>query len=235
MAIKAREIQSWSFIVAALKPCFIALASLFLGCDRETLVEGYPPPGEMLIVSIERIDEPDTNLLENGDFSSWWSGAPVADGFYAPQVEGVQMEQVRAEGRAGNSVLQTWRSPESEESPERLFHTFVGNLRPRSDYQLEVMASGSQAAVVRIEVWEAGEPQDGQAGQPIAYFTLCPGPNQAKSYIMPFSTGDSGRFLIAARCASMTGEDTSVLWHEWRVRVKLPAASEQGSTDGAST
>lgn len=235
MAIEAQEFQKFLSIVATLKLCLMALVALLLGCGRETGVEGYPPPGQMRVISIERIEEPDTNLLKNGDFANWWSGAPVADGFFAPQVEGVRMEQVRAEGRTGNSVLQTWSSPESELAPERLFHTVVNNLLPRNDYQLEVMASGSHAGIVRIEVWEVDAPGVGQTPLPTAYLTLCPGRNQAKSYILPFSTGDSGRFLIAARCASMTGEDASVVWHEWHVRVKRPTASEQGDSDGAST
>lgn len=179
----------------------------------------YPKPGEMRVVSIEKIavDNVPQNLITNGDFSEWYVGAPMPTGFSAPKDPAVSSIQ-RGDPQGGpgqHAAEQTWRQSDAEAPPAELFHTVVKGLKPNTVYRLAVNALPADSTTVSISVWELKSAKE--IGGRWPDLIEIGSAEESRSSANTFVTNRTGTLLIAAHANARTEFPAQVLWREWRL------------------
>ena len=199
----------------------LGLLAHCLGCGGEP-AENLPPPGSMQVISVTPVpvrEEP--NLIQNGDFSVWWAGAPANEGFGAPNpVQSV----VRREWDGRQWLArQTWSRFDSPEPAVRLFRVAVTGLQPNSWYRLMVNTVGKVDAAISVSVYT--QLQDIVTDMPPPLITLLPTRNAhlVNHYSADFQAGSEGEHYVASSLNTPTGGGTEVTWQSWSLyRIEGP-------------
>jgi len=197
----------------------IGLALMGMSCGNPpSEPSDYPKPGEMRVVSIEEImiEKTPVNLIANGSFNEWYSGAPMPTGFVAPKDPAISSIQRRnsPDGPGRYLVEQVWSQSDASAPPSELFHTVVKGLKPDTAYRLEVNAVPVDNATVSISVWELKSAKELGGRWPNLIET---GLEENGNPANTFATNKTGAILIAAHANDRTEFPAQVLWREWRL------------------
>lgn len=191
--------------------------ALLCACGRDEDALGvYPPPGEMRVVSMERIDRGGAaeSLLTNGDFSQWWAGAPVPNGFIPPaETDSVVERQPVGEKQV---MVQQWKAPNVAYNLVEMLRTETAPLKKGGRYTLRVTAAAPAGRVATFALWHQGE---GGVWQPLAlnFLSIQPAGVGVKTYAKSFTTERDGPLAIAATGAGATGAEHATAWLQWEL------------------
>lgn len=193
----------------------LALTALAPACGQQGgPAKGYPKPGEMRVLSMERQEakSDDTNLIRNGDFRQWWAGAPVPNGFSQP--DETRSKVLSIDVADAKAFAQIWQKPERELELESMLRTETAPLEAGRAYTLEVTAAAAPGRLVTLDLWARTE----QGWIPVdeGFLTLMPQTAGLKTYQKTFTARSSGSLIVAARSTGAVGEDP-VGWFEWRL------------------
>ncbi len=183
------------------------------GCgDQGAPLDGYPPPGEIRLVSVAPLERVIPSLLHNGDMSKWWAGAPVPEGFHAPNSK---MSMVKRPGENSKArLVQTWWAQDFERPIEDLFSAEIRNTAPNTAYRLSVTAAAAYGVTASLSIWERNA-----MGVPVLiepdFIVLMPGNMTVKEYAKTFKTREGGTLIVAAHANASTLGEASVFWYRW--------------------
>jgi len=225
------RISKWVCAVCA------AMVIATAGCDSEP--SEYPPPGKMRVVTITPLQvQIKNNLIGNGNFSKWWPGSPIADGFGAPDAEYSSVTR----GGDGKDIaaVQTWVKPDAALEGTHLFRVQVNDLQPNTPYRLDVTASAVMGGLVAISLFTVQDSIVTPLNSNV--LTLTPSGQEigSKLYSADFQLDAGGSILIASCLTAAGSGQSSVTWREWRLypvetAQALPAPNAQTPTTPVPT
>jgi hypothetical protein len=189
--------------------------ALLPGCGKEGgPVKGYPKPGEMRLLSMDRQEAEidNTNLIRNGDFHQWWAGAPVPNGFVQPSEATAMVKPIEAGDTKG--IFQIWKTNERERQLEEMLRTESAPLEAGKTYTLEVTAASASGRLVTLDIWSRAEGA-WLAVEP-SFLSLQPQGLGVKTYRKSFTAKTAGPVTIAA-ASNGAVSDAPVAWLEWRL------------------
>jgi len=196
--------------------CLAAAAAMTGGCGPPEVRSDYPPPGQMQVISVTRLDrEEEPNLMLNGDFETWWNGAAACEGFLPPNAEYSAVKHVKLQGDSGYSVVQSWTASDHKAGLAELFRTEIAGVTPGTAYRLDITAAGG-GGLVQIAAWEQRKNGDVLLLDK-APVLLQPGSGALKRYSGEITTGEGGTLILAARCGGAVKGEITVQWCEWRL------------------
>lgn len=184
------------------------------GCGGEP--SEYPPPGKMRVVTITPLQvQTKNNLIGNGNFTKWWPGAPIADGFGAPDAAYSSVSR----GGDGKDIaaVQKWIKPDTDLEGTRLFRVQVNDLQPNTMYRLDVTASGVVGGLVAISLFTVQGGKVALLNPNLLSLTPTGQENGVKLYSADFMVDAAGSILIASRLMVPGSGPSSVTWREWRL------------------
>ncbi len=177
---------------------------------------GYPPPGEMQVVSVERLEQQAGrgNLLRNGDFRDWWAGAPVPNGFLPPASNFSTVAKLPDANMHG--LVQSWSSPMRETDLESSLRAETAALEQGKSYILEATAVAAPGRLPSLSLWQR---DDAGTWRPFQrdLLILQPSALGAKTYRRSFVAEASGPAMLASSASGPGMPDQSVGWLEWRI------------------
>lgn len=188
------------------------------GCGVSAPFGGDGPAGNVGRLELTAVSEPQMleaypNLIPNGDFGTWWAGAPAPEHFQRPDRE---LSAVRRVGGIGNSpfaALQDWRGADMRTGVHRQFGVMAaveGGVR----YTLSVMAERLPGGTPAISIWVWTFDAEGTADAlDSPFMLLTPAQGLCKRYVRSFTPQKGGPVLITSR-AEGSGR---IVWHEWRL------------------
>jgi len=182
--------------------------------------EDYPPPGHMRLLSMEAANSVYSarNLIHNGDFSVWYAGAPVPDGFVAPgntKITKVNRQEPRG-GPGRFSADQYWYASDAGEGLLDLFHTLVPGIEAGKAYEFFVQYRVYDQTTVSISMVlldASGTPQE---FWPDAMVTE-PGHEAIKTCSIKFRPTIGGTLAIVPHTNEKTSYRARTIWQLWRL------------------
>lgn len=197
--------------------CLIAAGALLCSCAQEAPDEGgYPPPGAMRVVSMERIEQSAStqSLLPNGDFAQWWAGAPVPNGFQAPAPDD---SSIGRETIADKMVMvQQWKQNSATTLLASMLRAESMPLVKGRRYRVRITAASPAGRVAMLGLWQQN---DQAVWQPLVhhFLTLQPAAHGVKTYQKDFTAERDGPVALAASSVGAeTGENPAV-WVQWEL------------------
>lgn len=201
----------------------LPLALLLVGCGQGGgAVPGYPAPGEMQVVSMERLEQQAGrgNLLRNGDFRDWWAGAPVPNGFLPPDPELSTVAKIPDASVSG--LMQSWSSPLRETELESSLRAETAALEQGKSYILEATAVSTPGQLPALSLWQR---DDAGTWRPFQrdILILQPSAMGTKTYRRSFVASASGPAMLASTSSGTGLPDQAVGWLEWRLTASTGA------------
>lgn len=162
------------------------------------------------------------NLLRNGGFESW-DGLATPSGFNPPtqsSVIGRESNQV-AEGQA--AVRQTWITRDNSGLATAEMALLLDNLEPWTNYELFARVKNPSSNWIALWVQPLAEDYtSAECGVPAELLSAPPAQHFFGTHSGVFTTGASGRALIATRCAGREFPAVAY-WDDWRLlRLREP-------------
>jgi len=206
-----RRLFSYSFPVLA---GFLAGAFL-AGCGGtpEPLLPDLPKPGTMVTLSVQplapaAVERTAPNLLKDGDFQSWWAGAPAPKALTAPDAAFSRLERVQA------GVKQVWEASDTYEDLAVRARARIENLPP-GEYEIELTAAGPTAATVSVGLWL--DDPSGAVELDDDFIQIPPAPGLVKRYTKRITLGAPGLLLLTAHAGLGLVRGAEITWGGWRV------------------
>lgn len=220
---KDHGLNGWLMMKIHLGFCILCLL-LLNGCTSpDTARDEYPRPGEMRVVSIDMTGDRRGgahNLIHNGDFSIWYSGADAPEGFYAPASRRISdLRRIESRGGVGRyTVDQWWRESDAGIPYFDLFHTVVENIEADQVYAVTVHARVLDNAAASVSVIAIDE-NDESVAVWSDLVMLEPGVRGPQYITKKIRTRHRGALAITAHTNQQTefGETTRIFWFEWRL------------------
>lgn len=198
---------------------FLAAACLVIaGCSDGTGADAQKAAaGSIKVIAVTKVAEASKELLNcvrNGDFKTWYAGAPSPEHFVAPNSTFSSIQRVQ---RGANAFVarQTWKVEEIEAGLPDMFRVYVGGVKKESSYRLRVVAASELGSSASVGVWEcAGEGADEKC-EPLdpELMVILPGHIAAKSYERTFKTKNGGQLAIAFHQNSVGRKPGTVEWY----------------------
>ncbi len=186
------------------------------GCGRPAPFDDpeMPRPGTMIVLSVDPVERArraapkDSNLLEGGDFASWWVGASAPQGVFPPDERLSRLE------KTDTGMRQTWNAPDTYEELAARTRMQVPNLTP-GEYEVEVVARGPAGATVSMGLWL--EQPDGAVEIDDDFIQLTASAERVKRFSRRFTLGTGGTLLLTAHAGLGAAPGAEIWWHQWRV------------------
>jgi hypothetical protein len=176
----------------------------------------------MRLVSREQISRniDGKNLIYNGDFSVWHSGASSPEGFHAPSDTSISyLRRIDSKGNAGRYTIdQWWRKSDSDSSYFDLFHVVVPGISSNQIYELSIHAQARDNATVSLSIIALDENDVAVSIWPDV-ITLSPEKKSEQRVSKKILAHHSGALAITAHSNPQTNFDKTVRiwWFEWRL------------------
>ncbi|MCP4642289.1 MAG: hypothetical protein GY851_17725 [bacterium] len=206
---------------------------LFVGCEPPLEVDSGEDevlPGTMQLVSREPVTPlPPPNLLSNGGFEEWVTGAPAPVHFVPPLdtrgFSAIEPETERVKS-GKNAVRQTWVKPkDTVDWFYRLFHTAVEGLEPGTQYRVTFSACNlaeESCRVLAIQAW-GPKPGAGEGNPEFKILGVCEvGPSQDYTdytfTISPLPHEPVSVYLMTGSSTSSTTFPATAIWDDFSLR-----------------
>ena len=195
----------------------------------------YPLPGHMQLVSLEVMNRmyASTNLIPNGDFSEWPSGAPAPDGFRPPANRDIsRVLPIEPRGGPGRHSADQWWYESDQNAPyQDLFHTVVPGIQAGRVYEMYVHCISLYDATVSLSIVALDH-----AGTALGVWpdliVVTPGDVLHQEHFAKIQATHNGSLVIAAHSNANTKFRARINWLEWRL---METELENGETAVRST
>lgn len=209
----------------------LQLLSLTSGCSKSpTSSTQYPPPGHMMLLSIEEAGEVyrGRNLISNGDFAAWDGEAKVPEGFTVPKNRALSYILQREDrgGPSKYSADQYWHKSDAARPCFELFHAKAPDIQAGKSYELSVHARSYDNTTASLSVFVLDNTGEAIAVYPSA-ITVEPGRDEFRKHKCRLRSNQAGTWLVASHANAQTTFRGRIIWLEWRL-VETGAA---GKTD----
>lgn len=192
-----------------------ALLVALAGCGKSgSGAENLPGPGELKVVSVEEISSGERgSLLNNGDFDTWFAGAPYPEAIQVPdpaQSEITRTPQYLKNLKSRFQMNQIWKASDEAAPPEKLLGVFADGLSAGATYRLHVVASSIEGTTARLSVYEIVKDKYELLAKDVIEIKL----EQFKEYNGTFTAKNGGRVVVVSNSANLAGKQR-VVWHLW--------------------
>jgi len=196
-------------------------------------------PGTMATVSITPLEVPEPpNLIRNGEYSDWQTGASAPDFFMAPVSSLGHSTLEPAQGADGENgaVRQTWQSNDALDAYTNVFRTWVTDLWPNTQYQVNIVVHNSSPneLLLRAFQYNARSPAEAElmTGKPPILGGVAIGPTEAfQDFGFTFTTGAEPEFCVLFAVKNNRPDGTfpaTCVWDAWRLH-EVPAEGPKPS------
>lgn len=194
------------------------------GCGGRDTLEGYPPPGEMRVVSVEPVEDAGSaGLVHQFSFENWFPGAPRPTGPFLTPGRTTQLFPASRAAADGEICLRIeWYKPDSKWSENGRFGVIMDDLEPETTYEVSVHAAAVATLPVHVEAF--GRMDDRLIPMALPVLTMRAEPGM-KKFAGRFSTGITPETLLVFSCFDVPeGKPYKIVVDDLRVVRVGPAA-----------
>lgn len=129
---------------------------IFLSSCSNPIVQETNLIGEFKVLDIQPISGRVNNLIKNGSFIEWLSGARVPSGFLPPFSQYSYINK-RDKKETGYEVVQKWVKADAGVDINNFFRISISDLQP-NNYAFSINATLLKGPKVNIGIWRISEP-----------------------------------------------------------------------------
>ena len=196
-------------------------------------------PGTMVTVSITPIEAPaPPDLIRNGDFQAWQTGASAPDFFMAPASNAGHSTLEPTEGLdgEGGAVRQIWQSNDALDAYTGVFRCWVTGLHPNTQYRVAVNVHNlsPNELLLRAFQYNARSPAEAElmTEKPSILGGVAIGSTAGfQETGFTFTTGAEPEFCVLLAVKNNAVEGTfpaTCVWDAWRLH-EVPAQGPEPS------
>ncbi len=207
----------------------IAVMSLAACHPQPSEKNDYPQPEHMRVLSAESVGRSFSagNLIYNGDFSIWHSGALAPENFLPPRDSKIsELRRIEPRGGPGRHTAdQWWNDSDADASYLNLFHTIAPGIQADRQYTVFIDAISLYDATASISVLALNEQHEAVGVWP-ELITIQAGDPLRRSYSRTIKVNHNGSLAVMSHTNTNTTYRARINWLEWRLTEAAPDADD---------